>query len=115
MSQRFLPMIRHLESRGLIWSQRAGAKSPDRRVAAKVRIDAIKANEASPDVLDGPPVTIPRLLLALRDPLAYDLTAMRSGMRLSSDGNSGVPPPCATGVHQFRYGQCRAPRPVSKR
>ncbi|MFR9774288.1 TerD family protein [Nocardia sp. SC052] len=76
MSQRFLPMIRHLESRGLVtacWGEITGSA-----VAAKVRIDAIKANEASPDVLDGPPVTVPRLLPTLRDPLAYDLTAMRA-------------------------------------
>ncbi|MET7772796.1 TerD family protein [Nocardia sp. NPDC005366] len=76
MSQRFLPMIRHLESRGLVtacWGEITGSA-----VAAKVRIDAIKANEASPDVLDGPPVTVPRLLPAMRDPLAYDLTAMQA-------------------------------------
>nr|WP_280410884.1 TerD family protein [Nocardia asiatica] len=74
MSQRFLPMIRHLESRGLLttcWGEITGSA-----VAAKVRIDAIKANEASPDVLDGPPVTVPRLLPALRDHRAYDLTTM---------------------------------------
>ncbi|MGW4095213.1 hypothetical protein [Nocardia sp. NPDC004750] len=39
MSQRFLPMIRHLESRGLLttcWGEITGSA-----VAAKVRIDAI--------------------------------------------------------------------------
>ncbi|WP_425295631.1 TerD family protein [Nocardia abscessus] len=76
MSQRFLPMIRHLESRGLVtacWGEITGSA-----VAAKVRIDAIKADEASPDVLQGPPVTVPRLLPALGDPLAYDLAVMRT-------------------------------------
>ncbi len=76
MSQRFLPMIRHLEARGLVtscWGDITGSA-----VAAEVRIDAIKANEASPEVLDGPPVTIPALRPALHDPLAYDLTALRA-------------------------------------
>ncbi|MFE9327633.1 hypothetical protein ACIHDR_38265 [Nocardia sp. NPDC052278] len=47
-------------------------------VAAKVRIDAIKANEASPEVLHGTPAVIPPLRPAMLDPLAYDLTPMRS-------------------------------------
>jgi len=75
MSQRFLPMIQHLDSRGLVaacWGDITGSA-----VAAEVRIDAIKANEASAEVLDGPPVTIPALLPALGDPLDYDLTALR--------------------------------------
>ncbi|MEU2042337.1 hypothetical protein [Nocardia niwae] len=44
MSQRFLPMIQHMKSRGLVtacWGEITGSA-----VAAKVRIDAIKANEA---------------------------------------------------------------------
>lgn len=75
MSQRFLPMIRHLRERGLAtscWADITGSA-----VAAKVRIDAIKANEATPEVLDGPPVTIPKLRPALPDPLGYDLTPLR--------------------------------------
>jgi hypothetical protein len=35
-----------------------------------------KANEASPDVLDGPPVVIPPLIPALPDPAMYDLSEM---------------------------------------
>ncbi|MFC3965769.1 TerD family protein [Nocardia jiangsuensis] len=74
-SQRFLPMIQHLESRGLLtacWGEITGSS-----VAAKLRIDAVKANEASPAVLDGPPITVPLLRPPLRDPRDYDLTAMR--------------------------------------
>ncbi len=73
MSQRFAPLIQHLEGRGLAtacWGDITGSA-----VAAKVRIDSIKANEASPDVLDGPAVTCPRLCPEVSDPLAYDLTA----------------------------------------
>ncbi|MGS2809918.1 TerD family protein [Nocardia sp. MW-W600-9] len=73
MSQRFAPLIQHLEARGLVtacWGDITG--SP---VAAKVRIDAVKANEATSQTLDGPPVTCPQLGPELPDPLAYDLTA----------------------------------------
>lgn len=60
MSQRFLPMIDHLDRRGLAtacWGDIRGSA-----VAAKVRIDAVKANEANDDVLDGPPITLPPLI-----------------------------------------------------
>ena len=72
MSQRFLPMVRHLQDRGLItacWGDITGSA-----VAAEVRIDGLKANEASQEVLDGPPATVPRLVPALSDPLEYDLS-----------------------------------------
>lgn len=75
-SQRFLPMIQHLAARGLItacWGEITGSA-----VAAKVRIDAVKANEASPEVLNGPPITIPGLLPASSDPLAYDARPSRA-------------------------------------
>jgi hypothetical protein len=75
MSQRFLPMIRHLSTRGLVtawWGDITGSA-----VAAEVRIDGIKANEADDAVLDGPPATIPPLLPGQTDPLLYDLTAMQ--------------------------------------
>jgi hypothetical protein len=76
MSQRFLPMIKHLDSRGLVtacWGDITGSA-----VAAEVRIDGVKANEATTEVLDGPPITVPALVPELADPLNYDLTAMRS-------------------------------------
>lgn len=76
MSQRFLPMVRHLRDRGLItacWGDINGST-----VAAEVRIDGVKANEATQELLEGPPVTIPPLVPELSDPLGYDLTAMRS-------------------------------------
>ncbi|MCX2933572.1 DUF2510 domain-containing protein [Mycobacterium sp. CVI_P3] len=72
MSQRFLPMIRHLESRGLVtacWGDIKGSA-----VAAEVRIDGIKANEADAAVLDGPPVTLPKLIAAEVDPSRYVLS-----------------------------------------
>lgn len=72
MSQRFLPMIRHLESRGLVtvcWGDIKGSA-----VAAEVRIDGIKANEADGVVLDGAPVTLPELVAAEVDPLLYVLS-----------------------------------------
>ncbi|MEU4342211.1 TerD family protein [Nocardia sp. NPDC023852] len=76
MSQRYLPMIQHLRARGLTtacWGDIKGSA-----VAAKVRIDGIKANEATPAVLNGPPVTVARLCLANPDLNRYDLTLMRS-------------------------------------
>lgn len=71
MSQRFLPMIRHLESRGLVtvcWGDVKGSA-----VAAEVRIDGIKANEADNDVLNGDPVTLPVLVANEVDPSLYRL------------------------------------------
>ena len=78
MSQRFLPMIRHLRDRGLLttcWGDITGSA-----VAAEVRIDAIKANVATPAVLDGPAVTVPRLVPEA-DVARYDLSAMRPQLR----------------------------------
>jgi hypothetical protein len=78
-SQRFLPMIRHLGDRGLLdacWSDVTGST-----VAAEVRINAVKANEASAQVLDGPPVTVPPLVRELSDPLQYDLSAMLAQLK----------------------------------
>jgi hypothetical protein len=76
MSQRFLPMIRHLSGRSLVtacWGDITGSA-----VAAEVRIDGVKANEADDDVLNGPPATIPPLIPERVDPSDYDLTAMQS-------------------------------------
>ena len=61
MSQRFLPMIRHLADRGLLtacWGDITGSS-----VAAEVRIDGVKANEADTTLLEGDPVTIPPLVV----------------------------------------------------
>lgn len=73
MSQRFLPMIRHLQSRGLLtacWGDVTGSS-----VAAEVRIDGVKANEADAAVLDGEPVMMPMLVAAQCDPLHYDIAS----------------------------------------
>ncbi|TDZ94512.1 hypothetical protein CCUG62472_02708 [Mycobacteroides salmoniphilum] len=78
MSQRYLPMIRHLETRGLAtacWADITGSA-----VAAEVRIAAVKANEASTDVLDGVPITIPALTPELMDPCQYNTSPLRSLM-----------------------------------
>lgn len=69
MSQRFLPMIQHLEARGLVtacWGDITGSS-----VAAEVRLDAVKANEVDDSVLNGPPLTEPILVPAMDDPRAY--------------------------------------------
>lgn len=71
MSQRFLPMIRHLQSRGLVtacWGDIKGST-----IAAEVRIDGIKANEADDVVLNGIPVTLPGLVAAQDDAQLYVL------------------------------------------
>lgn len=74
MSQRFLPMIRHLQGRGLLtacWGDITGSA-----VAAEVRIDGVKANEATDDVLNGDPVQILYLIAELQDPRQYNLQVM---------------------------------------
>lgn len=79
MSQRFLPMIRHLQDRGLVtasWGDITGSA-----VAAEVRIDAVKANEATAAVLDGPPMTVPALMLEETNAAGYDLSAMGHWLR----------------------------------
>ena len=86
MSQRFLPMIRHLAWRGLVtacWGDIKGSA-----VAAEVRIDGIKANEADEVVLDGEPVTLPALIDRQDDPETYVLPgwidmAVQAGARHS--------------------------------
>ncbi|MDW5614856.1 MULTISPECIES: hypothetical protein [Mycolicibacterium] len=79
MSQRLLPMIVHLADRGLItagWADITGS-----RVAAEVRIDCAKAHEVSEVVLNGAPLTLPRLVPALDDPALYDISAMHDSLR----------------------------------
>ncbi|OBJ43106.1 hypothetical protein A5621_00840 [Mycobacterium colombiense] len=74
MSQRFLPMIRHLKDRGLLtacWGDITGSA-----VAAEVRIDAVKANEATDEVLNGDPLQILYLIAEQPDPRQYNLRAM---------------------------------------
>ena len=78
-SQRYLPMIRHFNDRGLLtacWSDVTGST-----VAAEVRINAVKANEATAEVLGGPAVTAPSLVPELADPSSYDLSGMLSDLR----------------------------------
>lgn len=74
MSQRFIPMIRHLAGRGLLTAARGDIEGS--QVAAKVRIDSIKANEADDHCLNGPPVSVPRLVACQHDLLSYDLNAV---------------------------------------
>jgi hypothetical protein len=90
MGQRFLPMIRHLQDRGLrtaCWGDITGSA-----VAAEVRLDAIKANQASPSVLDGAPVTVPPLLPESPDVATYDITPMRSRLQPLPLVHQAVPP-----------------------
>jgi hypothetical protein len=78
-SQRFLPLIAHLQSRGLLaacWSDVTGST-----LAAEVRVNAVKANEASADVLDGPPADAQHLVPELSDPMQYDLTGALSHLK----------------------------------
>lgn len=73
-SQRFLPMIRHFTSRGLLTA--ACGDIEGSQVAAEVRVDSIKANEADDKVLNGQPTVVPRLVTAQSSPWDYDLTGM---------------------------------------
>lgn len=79
MSQKYLPMIKHLADRGLVtacWGDITG-----NRVAAEVRIDCRRANEADDVVLDGPPITLPRL----SDGIERLTARRRPGRVVSSD------------------------------
>ncbi|QZA18900.1 DUF2510 domain-containing protein [Mycobacterium malmoense] len=70
-SQRFLPLVQHLSRRNLLpacWADITGSA-----VAAEVRISAIKANEATPSVLDGDAIEVPRLIAEEQDARAYNL------------------------------------------
>lgn len=80
MSQRFLPMIQHLNARGLLAACHADITGSS--VAAEVRIHAAKANEVDDTVLDGPAITHPALLPALDDPREYRIP----------DAYTGAPP-----------------------
>lgn len=101
MSQRFLPMIHHLESRGLVtacWGDIKGSA-----VAAEVRVDGIKANEADSVVLDGDPVTVPRLVRPLDDPELYDMDdvpgrSVQPSARYTHGTDAGVNVPSAPKV-----------------
>ncbi|KKC05020.1 hypothetical protein [Mycobacterium nebraskense] len=76
MSQRFLPMIRHLQDRGLLtacWGDITGSA-----VAAEVRVDGVKANEATDEVLNGDPVQILYLIAGQGDPRQYNLRVLAS-------------------------------------
>jgi hypothetical protein len=77
MSQRFLPMIQHLNARGLITACHGDITGSS--VAAEVRIDAVKANEADDAVLDGLPVIVPALAPQLDDPRAYRVSGAYRG------------------------------------
>lgn len=72
MSLRFLPLVQHLSRRHLLpacWADITGSA-----VAAEVRISAVKANEATAEVLEGPAVECPRLIAAENDARAYNLS-----------------------------------------
>jgi hypothetical protein len=60
MSDRFLAMIRHLRDRGLVTACLGDITGSADGV--EVRIDGIRACEATTELLDGPPVTFPRLI-----------------------------------------------------
>lgn len=73
-SQRLLPLIRHFEARGFVTVCRGNIKGS--ALAVELRITAIKAHEATPEVLDGPPITVPSLVPRREDPLQYDLSKL---------------------------------------
>lgn len=58
-SAKFLPCLRHFESRGLLTAARALLRGS--AVSAQVSVLAQKAHELSPDFLGGDPVTVPSL------------------------------------------------------
>ena len=95
MSQRYLPLIQHLADRSLITACRAEINGSS--LAAEVRISAVKANEAGPEILHGPAVVIPHLAPTLSDPAHYDVGATEwfaeDKQRKPSTSRSALPPP----------------------
>lgn len=91
MSQRFLPMIRHFDGRGLTTAVCGDITGS--QVAAEVRVESIKANEADEECLNGPPVNIPKLVPRQMDPRQYDLTSMASLLRPLAPPAEPPPPP----------------------
>ncbi|MEB3024136.1 HIRAN domain-containing protein [[Mycobacterium] crassicus] len=77
MSQRFLPMIRHFESRGLVTACQGDIAGST--VAAEVRIDAVKAHEVEDSVLEGPAIIGTLLIERLEDPRSYLVPAAYQG------------------------------------
>lgn len=70
--QHFLPLIQHFTRRNLVVACRADITRS--ALTAEVRISAVKAHEASPEVLNGDPITVPPLIAAVADPSRYDLS-----------------------------------------
>lgn len=94
--QRFLPMIKHLEDRGLVTACRASITGS--AVAAELHVDAVKAHEAGDDVLDGPPITIP----ALKPSIASDrFLDIRSLPEYLSVGPPFLPPARVMGARRY--------------
>ena len=112
MSQRFLPMIRHLADRHLLpacWADITGSA-----VAAEVRIDAIKANEADDDILNGPAVTIPPLVPNRPDPNDYDMPRKRKRARVHIDeARSTTRPASDTGRPAKAHPAAPEPEPAA--
>lgn len=115
MSQRFLPMIHHLEARGLVTACRGDITGSS--IAAEVRIDAVKANEVEDTVLHGPAITEPVLTPKLEDPRAYNIPpAYKPGStvdkRLHASSNpTVVPRPGSVADDEYTR---RIPRPYSR-
>ena len=106
-SQRFIPLIAHLQSRGLLaacWSDVTGST-----LAAEVRVNAVKANEASAEVLDGPPTDAQHLVPELPDPMQYDLTGALSHLKsldpVSAPSSPVLPEPPDSAVIRFTLGR----------
>ncbi|MCX5042455.1 hypothetical protein OG921_04615 [Aldersonia sp. NBC_00410] len=79
MSQRYLPLIRYFAHKGLTVACWGDIQRTESR--PKLRIDGIRWDEATPDVLDGPPVVVPRLIAECEDPLQYDVSDLSEYMR----------------------------------
>lgn len=74
MSSRYLPMIRRLAERGLLTVSRADIVGS--LVAAEVRINGVKANEADNEFLNDGIALIPTLVAQRADPRRYDMSSM---------------------------------------
>jgi hypothetical protein len=91
MSLRYLPMIRRLAERKLVTASCADIVGS--AVAAEVRINGIKANEADNDFLNYGIAKLPRLVAEQDDPRSYDISNMSALLQPLLPVQPPPPPP----------------------
>lgn len=114
MSGQFLPAIRHMRDRELGTAARAGVQASD--VAAEVTLQAARSHELDSGWLNGPAVTVPRLLpegASHTVPKSFTRSARSASARSTTQVKRTVSPP-ATSQRKPEPGQAEQ-EPPSRR